>query len=210
MEYDDHAFASGPVFPRPGSLVEAIWRTHSLRGGRLVRMAWKQFSSNALVGEKVQLGTGARLINRHSREFTEIGDESVIRGILRIEAAGQLTIGKFVYVGDQTIISAGQTVTIGDSTLIAHGAHIFDNDSHPTDAAQRAAHFRKILGHPTNLPIEIKSEPVEIGARCWIGMNSLIMKGVTIGDDAIVAAGSVVTHDVPAGAVAAGNPARLL
>ncbi len=176
----------------------------------MVRMIWRQFSSNALVGNKVRLGAGARLINRHGREFTQIGDECVVRGILRIEAAGRLAIGKFVYVGDQTIISAGQSVTIGDSTLVGHGAQIFDNDSHPTDAAQRTAHFRKMLGHTTNMPIEIKSAPVDIGARCWIGMNTLIMKGVTIGDEAIVAAGSVVTHDVPAGAVAAGNPARIL
>ena len=121
-----------------------------------------------------------------------------------------MTLGKYVYVGDQTIISAGQSVTIGDSTLIAHGAQIFDNDSHPTDAAQRTAHFRKMVGHPTNLPIEIKSAPVEIGARCWIGMNALVMKGVTIGDEAIVAAGSVITRDVPARAIVAGNPARVL
>lgn len=210
MHYADHAFASGPVFLRPGSLPETILRTRSLRGGWLIRMIWRQYSSNAILGDKVRLGAGARLINRHSREFTRIGDECVIRGIIRVEATGQLTLGKYVYVGDQTIISAGQSVTIGDSTLIAHGVQIFDNDSHPTDAAQRTAHFRKMLGHPTNLPIEIKSAPVEIGARCWIGMNALVMKGVTIGDEAIVAAGSVITHDVPARAIVAGNPARVL
>ena len=53
-------------------------------------------------------------------------------------------------------------------------------------------------------------KPVKIGSRVWIGCNSLIMKGVTIGDGAVVAAGSVVTKDVPAGAVCGGNPAKII
>ena len=210
MHYANHAFASGPVLPRPGNLPEAIWRTRSLSGGWLLRMIWRQYASNAILGDNVRLGGHARIINRHGREFVRIGDECAIRGILRVEATGQLTLGKFVYVGDQTIISVGKLVTIGDNTLIAHGVQIFDNDSHPKDATQRVAHFRKLLGHPTNLPIEIKTAPIEIGSRCWIGMNALVMKGVTIGDEAIVAAGSVITNDVPARSVVAGNPARVL
>ena len=210
MNLNDHAFASGPVYLRPRGLGVAICSARSLTDGWLLWRVWKDFDAGAKIGDKVRLGGGARMINRRKRDFTEIGDETVIRGILRVEVGGHLKIGSCVYIGDQTIISAGQAITIGDGTLVAHGAQIFDNDSHPTDAAQRLAHFRKMLGHPTNLPIEIKSAPIVIGARCWIGMNALVMKGVTIGDEAIIAAGAVVTRDIPPGTVAAGNPARVL
>ena len=177
-------------------------------GGILLSRVWYAFLAHAVIGEGVRLGTNARLVNRNDRESTRIGDECVIRGILRTESAGVLNFGNQVYVGDQVIISAAQRVVIGESTLIAHGAQIFDNDSHPTNAAQRAAHFRKMLGHGSDMAIEINAAPVEIGARCWIGMNAMIMKGVTIGHEAIVAAGSVVTHDIAPGSVAVGNPAR--
>ena len=60
------------------------------------------------------------------------------------------------------------------------------------------------------IPLEIRSKPIVIGSRCWIGLGSAVMKGVTIGDDTVVAAQSVVTSDLPAGVVAAGNPAKVV
>lgn len=56
----------------------------------------------------------------------------------------------------------------------------------------------------------IAAAPVQIGSHAWIGFNSIILKGVTIGDRSVVAAGSVVTHDVPADTLVGGNPARVL
>lgn len=85
--------------------------------------------------------------------------------------------------------------------LVASGVQVFDMDGHPLDAEARRA------GEPT--PAEAIA-PVVIGDDVWIGNGSLILKGVTIGDRAIVAARSVVTKDVPADAVVAGNPARVV
>src|SRR3546814_1619754 len=87
-------------------------------------------------------------------------------------------------------------VTIGDRTQIAPGVQILTAD-HPRDPAARA----------TGLEF---GRPVRIGRNVWIGAGALILPGVTIGDDALVGAGSVVTRDVPAGATVAGNPARVL
>ncbi len=92
--------------------------------------------------------------------------------------------------------------------LLAHGVQVFDNDTHPTGAAERQAHFRSILKIGPRRDFAIAARPVRIGSRCWLGFSSVVMKGVTIGDDAIVAAAAVVTSDVAAGSVVAGNPAR--
>lgn len=87
-------------------------------------------------------------------------------------------------------------ITIGDGATIARGVKIYDGDAH------------KIIdknGNVLNPPKEIT-----IGKHVWIGVNSVILKGVTIGDGAIIGAGSVVTRDVPAYAMVAGNPAVVI
>jgi maltose O-acetyltransferase len=85
-------------------------------------------------------------------------------------------------------------VSIGDGTWIGPAVQIYTAD-HPRDAALRRAGLQS-------------GRPVSIGNNVWIGGGAIILPGVTIGDDAIVAAGSVVTRDVPPGATVAGNPAR--
>jgi acetyltransferase-like isoleucine patch superfamily enzyme len=149
-------------------------------------------------------------LNLNERSCVTIGGDTALRALIRVEAQGRLTIGHSVYLGDGTVISVMDAVSIGDGTLVAHGVQIFDNDSHPVDAADRMADFRKKLGHKLARPIHIGRAPIQIGRRCWLGMNSIVTKGVTIGDDTIVAAGSVVTKDLPAGVLAAGNPARVV
>jgi acetyltransferase-like isoleucine patch superfamily enzyme len=172
---------------------------------------WRQFQEGAQIGANVRVGLAARLVNLGDAANARIAGDSVIRGVLRLEPRGQLEIGRFCYVGDGVLISAQERINIGEATLLAHGVQVFDNNSHPVSAAQRELQFQRMMGHKQrNGPIEIDSAPVSIGRRCWIGLNSIVMKGVTIGDDTIVAAGSVVVDNLPKGVVAAGNPARIL
>ncbi len=171
---------------------------------------WKQFEANGQLGSPVYLSLNSRLINRNHRDAAKIGSGCALRAIFRLENQGNLTIGNDVYMGDGCLISVMEEVSIGEGTLFAHGVQLFDNDTHPTDAADRVADFRKKLGHKLPRPIEIGHAPVSIGKRCWLGMNSIVMKGVTIGDDTIVASGSVVVKDLPGCVVAAGNPAKPL
>lgn len=103
-----------------------------------------------------------------------------------------LVIGDGVAVGDRTEIHAGNEVTIGDGTLIAWDCCIMDRDYHKFASETEV------------------TRPVHIGSHVWIGCHALILKGVTVGDGAVIAAGSVVTKDVPAGALVGGNPARVL
>lgn len=103
-----------------------------------------------------------------------------------------LKIGNNVAIGDRTEIHVGDCIEIGDNTLISWDCCIMDRDYHKFDG-----------------DVEIK-RPVKIGNKVWIGCNCLIMKGVTIGNGAVIAAGSVVTRDVPDGALVGGNPARII
>lgn len=206
----DHAFASGPVFAEPSGLFAAIRATGNWADGRLLLGIWRQLARAARLDAGVRVSLNARVINFDSPERVLIGAESVVRGILRNEAGGQISIGSRVYVGDNVILSAARELTVGEWTLLAHGVQVFDNDTHPVDPEGRELHFKRILGHQADGDFTIGSAPVHIGRRCWIGMNSLIFKGVTIGDGTVVAGGSVVTGDLPAGVIAAGNPARPL
>ncbi len=215
----DHAFADGAVFAKPKSLDEARkmlasydeYITSIDHYAALLLSIWTRFSNSAQISENVSLGLGARLINGNQQKSIVIEGPSAVRGILRAENNGHIHIDRFVYIGDDTILSSHISIKIGYATLIAHGVQIFDNDSHPTHAYQREIQFRRMLGDKSEyVELEIKSEPVTIGKRCWIGLNSLILKGVTIGDNTIVAANSVVVSDLPAGVIAVGNPAKVV
>jgi acetyltransferase-like isoleucine patch superfamily enzyme len=144
-----------------------------------------------------------------------VGADSYVRGELLVFGnGGAIDIGRDCYVGDGTRIWSAASVRVGDRVLISHGVNIHDTNSHPLDPDQRHRHFLQIV-RPGMLPPcdeqrDIKHAPVTIGDDVWIGFNATILKGVTIGRGAIVAACSVVTADVPAGAVVAGAPAEVI
>jgi acetyltransferase-like isoleucine patch superfamily enzyme len=105
--------------------------------------------------------------------------------------AGTLTIGDRTFLDGDSRIVCTTAVTIGSRVAMGWGCNILDCDFHIIDGA------------PMNAP-------VTIGDDVWIGINATILKGVEIGDGAVVAAGAVVTRDVPAHALVAGNPAVVL
>jgi len=94
--------------------------------------------------------------------------------------------------------------------LIAHSVNIHDTISHPILARERFKHTRMIIthGHPEN--VEFASAGVLICDDAWIGFGATILRGVTIGRGAIIGAATVVTEDVPAWSIVAGNPARII
>lgn len=110
---------------------------------------------------------------------------------------GEISIGERTFVGYGTIIAAQENITIGNDVLIAEYVTIRDQDHAFGGAAVTAQN-----GFTT--------APVFIGENVWIGAKATITKGVKIGNNSVVGANSVVTHDVPACTVVAGNPARIL
>jgi acetyltransferase-like isoleucine patch superfamily enzyme len=173
-----------------------------------VSQVWRSFERGAVLGDGCRLGPSAWCANEGARERISLGARVVCRGILRREAFGDgtISIGDDVYVGDDCIVSCAASVEIGAGTLLGHGVQIFDNNSHPLGPEERAADWAAIRGEGGRA--EIEAAPILIGARAWIGFGAFLLKGVTIGDGAIVGAGSVVTGDVAPGAVVVGNPAR--
>jgi len=113
----------------------------------------------------------------------------------------ELIVGDGTFIGHECGLQSGRSIRIGRNCLLAGGVQVFDMDGHPLDANLRRA------GEPT--PYEAIA-PVIIGDDVWVGAGAIILKGVTIGDRAIVAARSVVTKDVPPDTIVAGNPARVV
>jgi len=141
-----------------------------------------------------------------------IGDRCMIRGHLFVPPhGGRIVLGDDCFVGPETRIWSAAGITIGRNVLISHQVNIHDNDSHSQDPMIREIHFRAIRtrGHPSHAP-DIAAAPISIGDHAWIGYGASVLKGVTIGEGAIVAARSVVTRDVPPRSVVAGFPAQVV
>jgi len=157
----------------------------------------------ASVGKGFRLG---RLPFVHSHAKIHIGDHVNFFGKVdifsgRIFDEPQLVIGNRVDIGHNVTFIVNKEIVIEDDVNVASGVRFMDTDAHPRDAAARIADLP-----PT--PDEIR--PVRICRGAWIGHNAFILKGVTIGEGAIVGVNSVVVTDVPPYSVAMGNPARIV
>jgi acetyltransferase-like isoleucine patch superfamily enzyme len=139
---------------------------------------------------RIRIGAGVRLSGKSSIGFGRPAPDRP-----------ELVIGDRTFIGHDCGFNIGKSVRIGSHCLLAVGVQIFDMDGHPLDAARRRA------GEP--VPVETIA-PVIIGDDVWIGNGAAILKGVRVGDRAIVAARSVVTRDVPPDTIVAGNPARVV
>ena len=149
------------------------------------------------------------------RKYLKVGDNSIVSGSFIFESEqGKITIGNHSFIGGSTFISRSG-IEIGNNVTIAWGGTFYDHDSHSLDYMRRRKDIDDELNNIRNGKSivqnkdwsDVNSEPIKICDDAWIGMNVIILKGVTVGTGAIVGAGSVVTKDVPAWTVVAGNPA---
>jgi maltose O-acetyltransferase len=131
---------------------------------------------------------------------------SYINSPVTWEYGKHIHIGKAVFINYECIFLDGADITIGDGTVIAPRVQLL-TAGHPIHPAERIT--RDPITGERNGGYAI-NKPITIGKDCWIGANALILGGVTIGDGTTIGAGSVVTRDIPAGVVAAGNPCRVL
>jgi len=173
-----------------------------------------RYAHHGIINSSVIIHPGASINNiRKIREAIKIGANTHIVGeILTFAHGGEISIGEWCYVGKTTRIWSGIKIAIGDRVLIAHDVNIFDSLTHPINARDRHIHYIEIVtkGFPTKVNVDLDEKPVFIEDDVWIGCQSIILRGVTIGKGAIIAAGSVVTKDVPPSCVVAGNPARVI
>ena len=141
-----------------------------------------------------------------------MGDNCCVRGtIMLYKASSRVTLGNNIYIGPGTFIECTDEITIGDNVLISMNCHIIDTNSHSLHSEDRlkdVVEWQKGLSHKDWTNVE--SAPVRIRERSWIGLRSIILKGVTVGEGGIVAAGSVVTKNVEAYTIVGGNPAAFI
>ncbi len=130
------------------------------------------------------------------RLFRSVGRNVWIEPDFRCEFGKNIIIGNDVYINFGCVILDCGIVSIGNSTLIGPNVGLYSGN-HAIDAGER------IIGG-------LVPKPISIGNRVWICGNVNVVPGVTIGDNTIIGAGSVVTHNIPSGVIAAGNPCRVL
>jgi len=154
-------------------------------------------------------GESTKIHNPYDRAAVKIGSQCLFLGEINLVRDGaSVGVGECTFVGPGAKLWSMTSISIGSRVQISHGVHVFDNNSHSLSAGDRSRSFEHVrtLGFSKAEPVA--HSPVRIEDDVWIGFNAAIMKGVTIGEGAVVGASSVVTQDVAPYTVVAGNPAR--
>jgi acetyltransferase-like isoleucine patch superfamily enzyme len=186
-----------------------------------------KFRSVKGFGDRVAIHRSTRLLRSFgirflrstpSRRYVDIGVNGVINASIIFESeTGYVSIGDRCYFGYGGSIISRESIRIGNDVTIAWNVTLYDHDSHSMDWKQRAkivSHFHRFYGRAECFEnydwTGVKSKPIVIQDKVWIGFNVIVLKGVTIGEGAIVGAGSVVTKDVEPYTIVAGNPAKFI
>ena len=173
----------------------ALWRKSELACGILrgaLRYRLAGFSRFPIIhrGVKVRTDNGVVRVGH----FSEIHERVVLSAIGSPGRQAKLSIGDLTSIWYGTVVSARNEIAIGRHCAISWNCTIIDNDMH------------QILyeNEPASVPTELT---VRIGDHVWIGASAIVLKGVTIGDNSVVAAGAIVTQDVPPNTLVVGAPA---
>lgn len=177
-------------------------------------MDFKNFLKILRFKNKIRIGKQSTIHGsidiRSLDSIIEIGNNCLIEGNLVTEHdQSQITIGNNVYIGGGTLLDCVLSIIIEDDVLISYDCILADSDNHSIQYSQRKQDLAdwKNKKHDWSTT---KSASIKIEQGVWIGARSIILKGVTLGEGAIVGAGSVVTKDVPSYTIVAGNPARII
>ena len=168
--------------------IEAQWYAAEYR--RWARSRW-------FLRKVAKVGDKAIVLGRPTVDATdlEIGDDFKVWSGHRqtlISGWGRMRIGDRVFVNCGTVLISVLEITIGDDVALANEVYVMDSNSHGVEGRPHV------------------EAPVRIGDGTWVGARAMILPGVTIGKRVVVAAGSVVTRDVPDDVLVAGNPARVV
>jgi acetyltransferase-like isoleucine patch superfamily enzyme len=163
-------------------------------------------------GKNVRLREYCRIINSQSDPSAiSLGDNVVIDGeLLVLPTHGKIEIGSNVFIGEGSRVWSGASIRIGDRVLISFGVSILDSAFHELSAQSRHQQFLyafvdKINVDRINESVSMNSKPIRIDDDAWIGFGASILRGVHIGRGAVIAAGTIVTKDVPPFTVVAGT-----
>lgn len=162
-----------------------------------VPVIFNKSGANLIMGDNVTVKSSflSNLVGLYSRTI-----------IVTRAPGAEIVIGNNVGISGATIY-ARKSIQIGDNTCIGGNAKILDNDFHPIEVEIR----NKLLNDPSGGDSDmVPSKPITIGRNCFIGCNSIILKGTVLGDGCVVGAGAVVSGKFDDNCVIAGNPARII
>ncbi len=135
--------------------------------------------------------------------FGEFGEDSQILLPFSCNLGSNIKIGKGVFINVGAVFLDPDTIEIGDYTMFGPEVHVY-TANHPVLTEDRIV--KKDNGDYTFTNF---TRPVKIGKKCWIGARTTILPGITIGDNVVIGAGSIVTHDIPDDSIAFGSPAKI-
>jgi len=186
----------GSIQHRIRSMPSFLWRAEArLRGAECAPdvMFFGRPLLSLAPGSRMVLSSGVRICSALRSNRMGCFQPSVLR---TLAPGAELQLGDGVGMSG-TVVCAGKKIIIGEKTIIGSGAVLFDNDGHePAADGSWPAEYVK------------SARPILIGRGVFIGARSIIMKGVQIGDGAVIGIGSVVTRNVPPNSIYFGNPAR--
>lgn len=165
-----------------------------------------------VIGKNIYFHRNSRISLTNGATFSNIKIDSNSRvfGTLVCCSKGTITIGKFSQVGQNSSLRSVNRISVGSYTAIADNVIVCDNNNHPVNPLDRHIMQQTLSGSFERSWLNSDNAPITIGDDCWIGQYVRICKGVSIGNGSVVAANSVVTKDVPANCIVAGNPARVV
>ena len=151
---------------------------------------------NVVIGRSVRFGPGVRCVAAPGSRIVignrvEVGGATTLTTVVR---GAELVIGDDVFISGNCVVAAERRIEIGPESMLAEVVSIRDHDHDPAFAPRKAATL---------------ADPVSIGARVWIGAKVTIVRGASIGDDAVVGANALVRTAIPPGSLAAGVPAQV-
>lgn len=180
----------------------------------------RYFENNMNIGNSHILNNFRVSINKplSNKKYIDIGNDSMLDCKISFHSEnGKVTIGNNTFIGNSNFLCR-TSIDIENNVFISWDCFFYDNDSHSVDYRERENDILQQLTDFRNNESVLKnknwevvnSKPIKVCSNAWIGMNCIILKGVTIGEGAIVGAGSVVTKDVPSWTIVGGNPARII
>ncbi len=180
----------------------------------------ENWTDNLRMGNSVLLEAfGLNIVMpKPGKTYLKIGDDTMLECQVSFESGeGEVVIGDRVYIGQSKLICRTR-IEFENDIFVAWGCYFYDHDSHSLDYRDRQKDLRQQVNdyRSGKYFIEnkdwdcVNTKPIKICSNAWIGMHAIILKGVTIGEGAIVGAGSVVTRDVAPWTVVAGNPAKVV
>ena len=180
---------------------------------KLVQKAKKIAFGDPIIIGNLNLAENVTMSSKNIIHFKKnttlnVGKYSHLNGLISFDRENaEVSIGNESYLGGNLFCAS--KIHIGNNVLISSAGGIMDHDSHSLNSKERISDVKDHVNNQKNWDV-VSIAPITICDKAWVGFNVTILKGVTIGEGAIVAAGSVVTKNVEPYTLVAGNPARFI